>query len=273
MRERVTFRSGNAVLAGERSGAGTPLAFLHAGVCDRRMFGAQIDALADRYLTVAYDRRGFGETMTPDETFSHADDFAIVMAALETGPALLVGCSQGGRVAIDFALQHPEKVIALVLVSPALSGADDPAEMPGTIAELTAALESAEEAGDIDRVNAIEAHLWLDGPLAPEGRVSGAVRRLFLEMNEIALRAPEWRHRVEPPSVVDRLGTIDMPALLVCGDLDSPYLQERHVWLAERLPMAQAEIMAGTAHLPSLERPDAFNGLLDRFLTAHVASA
>ena len=62
--------------------------FLHAGVCDRRMWLDQLDALSNDRLAVAYDRRGFGETTSPDEPFSHVGDLLGVMDALAIGEAL-----------------------------------------------------------------------------------------------------------------------------------------------------------------------------------------
>ncbi len=61
---------------------------------------------------------------------------------------------------------------------------------PPEIEGLMAQLKKAEEAGDLDRVNAMKARLFLDGPLQPEGRVKGQARELFLDMNAIALRSP-----------------------------------------------------------------------------------
>jgi pimeloyl-ACP methyl ester carboxylesterase len=149
---------------------------------------------------IAYDRRGFGETRAEKEDFSAMADLLAVIDVVGNGaPAILVGCSQGGRIALDAALLHPSHVRALVLIAPAASGAPEPIYPPG-IEGLMARLKDAEQAGDLDRVNAIKAHLWLDGPLQPEGRVAGEARRLFLDMNAIALRSPPFaryrRHRL-----------------------------------------------------------------------------
>ena len=143
-----------------------------------------------RNKAIAYDRRGFGETHAEPEKFSSvADLMAVVDAVAEGQPAILIGCSQGGKIALDAALQHPTRVMGLVLIAPSVGGAPEPvysAEIKDTLAHQKA----AEDAGDLDRVNVIKAHLWLDGPLAPEGRVTGEARQLFLDMNGIALRSP-----------------------------------------------------------------------------------
>src|SRR3546814_9075287 len=107
---------------------------------------------------------------------------AVLDATTEGRPAILVGCSQGGRIAIDATLRYPASVRGLVLISPTVTGSPEPVLSP-EITALLAQQKDAEAASDLDRMNAVKARLWLDGPLAPAGRVTGAARRLFLEMN------------------------------------------------------------------------------------------
>lgn len=267
MAESFSVSSGAARLVGVQAGAGPCVVLLHAGVADHRMWRDQIAALRDRFRVIAYDRREFGQTESPDEPFRHIDDLAVVLDHFDVENAILVGCSQGGRVAIDFALAHADRVAALVLVSTAITGAPA-APVPAGVEGLSAALDAAEETGDLDQVNAIEAHLWLDGPLSQEGRVSGPVRDLFLDMNGIALRKPEIPKEQIPPDAYGRLAALTMPVLLISGDLDFDYVRARHVHLAQTLPDVRSVEIPGMAHLPSLEQPAAFNdhllGFLDR---------
>jgi pimeloyl-ACP methyl ester carboxylesterase len=256
--------SGRARLAAEAAGSGLPAICLHAGVADRRMWRGQLPALAAHFLAVAYDRRGFGETGPVDEAWSQVGDLAAVLDAVggPGTPAVLIGCSQGGRIAIDFTLAFPARVRALVLVAPAISGAPDAGPDPEPFRPVVQELGRAEREGDVDRVNALEAHAWLDGPLSPAGRVGGHVRELFLAMNGIALRAPALGQQQEPPSAYERLGEIGVPALVVWGDLDFPGMQQ--IWrnVAATLPDARSHVLHGVAHLPNLERPADFNRLL-----------
>ena len=267
MPEDFTVRSGAAEIIGLHAGDGPPLVLLHAGVADHRMWRDQIAALQSGFHVIAYDRREYGRTVSPDEPFTQVENLAVVLDHFGAQSVILVGCSQGGRVAIDFALAHPDRVPALVLVSTAISGAP-PEPVPPGVEHLSDALDQAEEAGDLDRVNAIEAHLWLDGPLSPEGRVQGPVRELFLDMNGIALRKPEIPKEHTPPGAHERLAELTMPTLLVWADLDFAYIRSRCEYLARTLPDARMAEMPGTAHLPNMEQPERFNGLLRSFLDA-----
>lgn len=258
--------SGKAQLAGVDEGNGPAVVFLHAGVGDKRMWRDQMAALSSRCRVIAYDRRGFGETTYEAETFSHVADLRRILDELGLERACLVGCSQGGRISIDFALAHPERVAKLVLVAPAIGGAPEPEQYPPDIERLLTAAEQAEDDEDYDLVNRIEAHLWLDGPRSAEGRIGGAARALFLAMNIIPLRSASPGNTAPAADSYARLEEIAAPTLLLWGDLDFPHIQERCKIAAQRIKGARREIIAGTAHLPNLEQPTRFNDFVTRFL-------
>jgi pimeloyl-ACP methyl ester carboxylesterase len=258
--------SGKAQLTGVEDGKGSAVVFLHAGVCDKRMWRDQMTAFADRYRVVAYDRRGFGETRYQEETFSHMNDLRAVLDELKIEQACLVGCSQGGRFSVDFALAHPKRVSKLVLVAPAIGGAPQPDEMPPEIETLLEQAEQAQDQKHYDLVNQIEAHLWLDGPRSQEGRVLGAARDLFLRMNIIPLKSASPGKDTPAKDSFRRLKEIAVPTLIVWGDLDFPHLQERCAGLGKRIKSSKSEMIPGTAHLPNLEQPKKFNALLEWFL-------
>jgi pimeloyl-ACP methyl ester carboxylesterase len=258
--------SGKAQLTGVEDGKGSAVVFLHAGVCDKRMWRDQMTAFADRYRVVAYDRRGFGETRYQEETFSHMNDLRAVLDELKIEQACLVGCSQGGRFSVDFALAHPKRVSKLVLVAPAIGGAPQPEEMPPEIEILLEQAEQAQDQKHYDLVNQIEAHLWLDGPRSQEGRVQGSARDLFLRMNIIPLKSASPGKDTPTKDSFRRLKEIAVPTLIVWGDLDFPHLQERCAVLGKRIKSSKSEMIPGTAHLPNLEQPKKFNALLEAFL-------
>lgn len=171
--------------------------------------------------------------------------------------AVLVGNSQGGRVAIDTALRQPERVDGLVLVSAAWTGAPTwDREFPEGLARLDGALDDADEAGDVDVVNRLEAWLWLDGWAGPEGRVDGPARELFLEMNRRALTAEDPGEPAELSPAWPRLGELSMPVTVVEGDLDLPWSLWKARQAVDAMPDARLEVLAGVAHLAGLERPD-----------------
>ena len=257
--------SGRARLAAEVVGSGDPVIFLHANVCDSRMWRAQLDRVGASNQAIAYDRRGFGKTRTEKEQFSAVADLMAVIDALADGtPAILVGCSQGGRVAVDAALRYPSSVRGLVLISPTVTGAPE-AIYPPAIEMLMAELKQAERIGNLDRVNAIKAHLFLDGPLH-QGRVMGEARELFIDMHAMSLRSPPIGSDIDIAPAFHRLHEISVPTLVIWGDLDFPHIQERCRQIAPMMPNASHYVLTGTAHLPSLDRPADVTRLLTAFI-------
>jgi pimeloyl-ACP methyl ester carboxylesterase len=258
--------SGLAALAVEESGSGDAIVLLHAGVADRRSWDAMLEALELPVRTIRYDRRGFGDTVFEAEEFSHVDDLAAVLDNRDVSAAILIGNSQGGRIAIDFALTHPHRVRALVLIGTALSGAGWPKTVAPEVDRLAKAIAAAEADNDGDLVIELEAHLWLDGPMSEAGRVGGAARELFLEMNATALAAMEPGEERTPPSAVELLGAIGVPVLVLVGELDLPNVLERSEMIASQIPNAELVVLPNCAHLPQLEVPGVVAAQIRRFL-------
>jgi pimeloyl-ACP methyl ester carboxylesterase len=251
-------------------GTGPALIFLHAGVADKRMFENAHEAFSGQWRTISYDRRGFGRTISPDESFSHIEDLRAILDYLDLEKAHLVGCSQGGRVAVSFALTYPERVVSLTLVGTAVSGAPQPNGYPQEVAKLIARIDAAQDAGELDLVNELECQLWFDGSTSRTNRVDPTKRDLFLDMNMIALSHSEFSLSNEPPSAWERLSEIHIPTLCLCGDLDLPHLKDRTRDVAVAIPNALAKFITSTAHLPTFEREDACFEVIAPFLIEAV---
>src|SRR3954468_22415553 len=150
--------------AEEWPGDGPTVLLLHAGIADRRSWLSTAALLAPRHV-VAYDQRGFGDSSSAGADFRHTDDLCRVLDVVSPSePAYLVGSSMGGKVALDLALRQPERVAALVLLAPAVSGAPEVKEVDADTQRLGDLLDAAMDDGDLDTVNRLEMWLWLDGP-------------------------------------------------------------------------------------------------------------
>ena len=251
----TTVRANGATLAVESAGDGPAVAFLHAGVADRRSWRPVAAPLLADHHVVLWDRRGFGDTEVDGPgAVDHVADLLAVLDAVGIDRAALVGNSQGGRVALDATLEHPDRVTALMMVGAAWVGAPYPEDTPDVLA-LYEPIEQAEDAGDLDAVNRHEARFWLDGPGGHEGRVGGAARELFLDMNGRALRSGDVGALVPRDPAWPRLTEVTVPVSVVQGDLDEPSGTTVARQAAEILPDASFHLIEDTAHLPSLERP------------------
>jgi pimeloyl-ACP methyl ester carboxylesterase len=249
----------------EREGEGLPVVFLHAGVADSRMWQPQMRAFAGQFDCIAPDMRGFGKSALPPESWSPVADVLDLIDHLGLKPVHLVGCSMGGGVAIDFAIEHGERISKLVLVGPGVGGV----EFGGKYPELFAAMEAAEKAGDHEGIREADARLWLDGPRRPAGYVKDPIRKLFFEMNDnfdSDFGSAPIQH-IDPPAA-ERLHEITAPTLVLAGDEDAPPIFDAVDLLMERVPHARKAVIHDAAHLPNLEHPDEFNRIVLEFLLA-----
>ena len=264
-RAQFSIDAGAVALAADRwPGGGPTVVLLHSGVTDRRSWHAVADLLGDGLDLVAYDRRGFGQTPLGDGDFSDLADLGSVLRTLDGAPVWLVGSSQGGRIALDAALRHRDRVAGLVLIGSAVSGIPDDA--PYAMDAQTEALEQryadALQRRDRDELRRVCAWLWLDGPGRPEGRVTGAPRALMLDMVAAMTRPDERRGRAPgEPEAWAQLERVDVPALVAVGEYDTflvPLLRD----VAARMPRAAFRLLPGTAHLPMLDQPEVVAGLI-----------
>lgn len=248
--------SGRAQLAFDCDGApdGADVLLIHAGVTDRRSWRHVVERLRPRHRCVAYDMRGYGETVCePEDGWSPVADALVVLDAAGVERAAIVGCSRGGQTAIDLTLAHPHRAAGLVLIGSGVSGAPYPELEQGPTAELNARFDAAEAAGDIDEVGRLGARMWLDGPMSDEGRVGGEVRELFFEMNRRALTAEDPGEQDQPAPAWPRLSDIAVPTLVMVGRLDAEDIQPISEQAGHLIPGATLMYLDGVAHLPHLE--------------------
>ena len=238
----------------EVRGEGPPLVLIHAGLWDGRIWDAQMDAFGSRYKVVRYDLRGFGRSDRLTASFSHRQDLADLMAFLGIESAALVACSIGGSLAIDFALERPGMIDALVLVAPGLSGDDTPDD--DHTAGLVDQAEKALEAGDL--VKAVDLQLQVWTPLQTDPDVDRRIREIAMENQHVDTLDWSLSRRLEPPAV-GRLSEIRAPTLVMVGDRDAPVMETLVEKVVAGIPGARRVIISGADHLPNMRQPDVFN--------------
>jgi pimeloyl-ACP methyl ester carboxylesterase len=133
--------AGSITLEGEQTGEGPPVVLLHGLSATRRNVVQGSRALVKRgYRLISYDARGHG-TSSPAERYEYADlveDLGAVLDHLELERTALVGSSMGAATAMAFALEHPERVPALVQITPAYTGYARTGDLDGELWEKLA---------------------------------------------------------------------------------------------------------------------------------------
>jgi pimeloyl-ACP methyl ester carboxylesterase len=183
------------------------------------------------------------------------------------GVAVLVGNSQGGQIAVDTAVEFPDRIRALITIGANIGGFE-PEPTPEE-ARLFAEMERLEEQGDdVESMLEMDTGLWIDGPSQPSGRVPPLVREQVLAMDREILEGPKAFGQPIPlqPRAGQRLDALTMPVLAIAGEFDvsDTWATARH--LEANVRGARAVLMPGVAHLPGLEAPQELVRLLVEFL-------
>ncbi|MGZ3681176.1 MAG: alpha/beta hydrolase [Ktedonobacterales bacterium] len=259
---------GDGKLYYEVAGEGDTLVLGHAGFIDGRMWDAQWDAFAERYRVIRYDMRGFGKSDPVSGPRNRRRDLAHLLDHLGVKRAALLGCSMSGQIMLDYALEHPETVSALIMVTSAPSGFQMEGPPPPEILEMVAAAQQ----GDTARTSELQLRLWIDGPYRQPEQVNPDVRRRAAEMNRIPVERNTWlvadTRPFEPldPPAISRLDTINFPTLAMAGALDYAETVRAVGILADSIKGAQKHTFAHSAHVPNMEEPEEFTQTVLSFL-------
>jgi len=251
----------------EVDGEGPPLTLIHAGVANLRQWDPQLPAFAQRHRVIRFDTRGFGRTTTKDVPFSNRDDIGAVLDHLGVERTALLGNSRGGVISVDFTLEHPERVSALIPVAAGISGWESaPTPQEKAIWEE---YEERYEAKDWDWIIESETAVWADGPGQARDRLPAEIRQ---QVHDWITESYEQHGTEEPqprplePPADGRLGEIAVPTLVMIGDLDTSDTQAASRRLAAEIPGARLEVFPGVAHMVNLEEPERFERLVLDFL-------
>ena len=260
-------RTGTAEVNGTRlyyetTGSGPHVVLLHGGNLDSRMWDDQVAFLATSFTVTRYDIRPYGRSALTEKGFSSVDDLAGLMGFLGITRASLVGLSLGGRIAIDFALTHPDRVDKLVVMGPGLSGFPFN-EKDDALMAIVARAQKGDANGAME--------LWLQHPMmAPAmARPALAARIRPMAMDNLRL----WTNlpvgeRVPDPPAIKRLGEIRAPTMVIVGERDVPDIQQIVKLIGAGVRGVRTEVVPGAAHLPNMEDPALVNRLLGGFLRA-----
>ena len=222
---------------------------LHGWALDRSAWAPQ-RALADRFRLILPDRRGFGRSTAPPDLAAETDDLLILCDRLGLERPVLVGMSQGGRIALQFALACPERIAGLILqgtpLAEFLPGPSGEDEVP------IAAYRKLVRDGRIGEMKSLWArHRLMQGVDAAELLAGYEGRDLLADSGPAVPLAAA-------------LGEIAAPALVVTGERDTTWLQLVADALAYGLPNSRRVRLPG-GHLCNITHPGPFNALVAAF--------
>lgn len=219
---------------------------IHCGLGDRSFWDHVVPELAKDGRVVTYDQRAFGKSPDPAGSFSPAQDAVDVLDAAGAERAVVIGCSYGSRVALETALEHPDRVEKLVLVS-------GPGEDDEDLARQLEKVDDLIEGGDFDAANAIEVEVWAHGASEDALTWVTAQNRILLE------RQAELEH--EPvfaePDALKRLDEVRAPTLVLLGERDQASTIRTAKRVAAQVPDGRVVDVPAAGHLLGREQREA----------------
>ena len=255
-------------------GSGSPVVFIHGLSGSWQNWLEQVPVFARDHRVIAFDLPGFGASEMPREKITISGYGRFVAALLDelgVSAAAVVGNSMGGFIGIELAIRFPERVERLVLVSAAglsieylrneralavLNALGNRlAAYSGWVASRSDTLARRPVARRA--IFGIVAHRpdRLPGPLVAE-QVRGSGKPGFIPALDALTDYP----------IRDRLGEIACPTLIVWGSEDKLVPARDADEFARLIPNSRKVVWPQTGHVAMLERPEAFNALVQAFL-------
>jgi len=242
--------------AGDLNREGLPLIFCHGSGGRHHHWLYQLKVLKDEANPIAVDLPGHGRSEgTPANTVtSYREWLYRFYKAAGVGPLVLAGHSMGGAIALDFALNHPDDVLGLILV--------------GSGGRLRVLPDFLDELAKGSVPKSISEFLY--GPAASK-------ELLQKGQEEIMSTAASVYYAdfcaCDKFDVMEKLPRIEHPALMICGSEDSLTPVKYSRYLEDKLPRGQVEVIEGAGHMVMLEKPDQVNLAISNFFKQFKDSA
>ncbi len=262
----------NGSLFFEQKGTGDVVILIHGGNLDRRMWDPQFDSVSKSHHVIRYDARGYGLSSPADQPFSAQDDLLALMRGLHIAKASFVGLSMGARIAIDFALAHPEMVDRIVLAAPGISGGTWAAD--GDTLWVLAARAAAKTGDSLAVARAWLGSAYIRTALHPPARADWI--REIVDGNASYWMGIVRHHDLEReaiPAAADHLEQLQALILLLVGEQDTPFIQDVAKAIAARAPNVRRNNIPFVGHMLNLEATDRFNTEVQKFLAGRPVAS
>jgi 3-oxoadipate enol-lactonase len=241
-------------------GVGPALLLLHGWALDGEMWRPQFAALAQRHQVVAIDRRGFGLSSGQPDLVREIDDVLALLDTLAIERAGILGMSQAARVALRCAQRFARRVSCLILDGPPHLTNPPRYELP--IADYRELVQA-------EGIDAFRRH-WLQHSFMQLHAGKASMQSLLTEMVARYPGRDLQPDAAMPPVFEPDLWAVDVPTLVINGELDAAARLIAGSELARRLPHARQVIVHGAGHLPNLDQPAVYNELVLDFIRDHT---
>lgn len=261
-----TFDTGEVTLSYELTGSGEPLVLIHGYTHNKRTWNLQMETLSEHFQVLRYDRRGWGASTGYADVSADPVDLAQLLDHLDISSAHILGHSQGGHVALRFAMNYPERVNRLILYgAPAPAGFGIPWDGPDS---FPANMPQIARNHGLDSIGTI----LFSHPLARGFKEGSPGAQLASEMwssyDGADLLNPKQPSGATPPPMAENLSTITSPTLVIIGEDEMAYFQLVAEAYNYAIPNSKSVIVSGGGHAVHMQQPERFSAEILHFLKA-----
>ncbi|MEI5994761.1 alpha/beta fold hydrolase [Candidatus Enterococcus mansonii] len=244
----------SATIYYESQGSGPHILLIHAGIADSRMWSYEFQALATQFHVTRFDLPGFGQSSFTGEVFSYTMMINELLDHLAIDQTYLFAASFGGKLALDFAIEMPNRTLGMTLQSPAIGdwAFSDELQQYDAQEEELLNQKSYEQAAQLNY------ETWILRNRQPD-TIDSQLKALIINMQMTAFTKLEIELPVEEtPDSSKRSSCLDqlcVPTLVLIGSEDVPDFQQIADFLHKTIPLAEKIIVPHAAHLANLEAP------------------
>ncbi len=257
-----TVTVGDITISYDSTGEGLPpLVLVHGFTGTRADFEWVRHRLALNRRVITFDNRGHGGTTHPADSTTYnfeqlVADLAGFLARVVDGPVHLLGHSMGGMIAMHFALDHPDKLVSLVLMDTSAAGPDMPVEFTEEVSEMIfgpvrehgldafRSWSASRENPETDLLIAVRGKEWLER--------NENERYAVLDPNAMLVMGPKvFGHE----SVLDRLRSLATPTTVIVGSNDLAFIGPSKA-MSEVIRRSELVVIDGAYHSPQHTHPE-----------------
>jgi pimeloyl-ACP methyl ester carboxylesterase len=244
-------------------GAGEPVVLIHGVGMDQRAWAPQIEALSAHYRVVTYDMLGHGESAVPADDVSlsdFAEQLLGLLDHLDIPAANIVGHSMGALVAMEFALNYPNRTQSMLALNAVFKRSD---EQRTAVLERAAALKRHGVEATVDATLA----RWFGDPIPNHLReIATLASDILSDVNALGYARAYHLFATSDAAHAHRLADMALPALFMTGELDPNSSPAMSVAMADMVPNAQSCIISDARHMMNWTDADRVNEQLLQFL-------
>lgn len=257
------FKAAGADVYFETKGSGDNMLFLHAGIADSRMWDYEFDVMAEHFRVIRLDLPGYGRSGFTGGRFSYSMIIKGLLDHLKADQVHILAASFGGKIALDFALEHPDSCLSMALLSPAVGGWEDSIFLQEYEKEEERLLND----GKIEEAVLWNYNVWIVGE-RNENSVDPKIKELVMDMQWSSLRKQEPSSPVielENEDNIHKLKNLTCPLLVITGRHDVQDFHQMADLIMKEVPSAQRKTLPDASHLANLECPELFSGIISDF--------